>query len=146
MQFFLIYGKSSTWQHVLANHQTKRLNVSPRSTIHLRIWSIMNFDPFFLLYGETVAQFRFFRFWVFPWSVRASTMFPQLKHLQTSVHPKPPATHEHLDSGRPSWYDLWLAFGSPAPLLFCPTPHLQPLFRLFFIITTSSELRVFLQL
>ena len=31
-----------------------------------------------------------------------------------------------------TWHDLWLAFGSPAPLLFCPTPQLRPLFRLSF--------------
>ena len=50
----------------------------------------------FLLYGETVALLRFFRFRVFPGSAQALTMFPQLKHLPTSVHPKPPATHGHF--------------------------------------------------
>ena len=52
--------------------------------------------PLFLLYGETVALLRFFSFRVFPGSARALTMFPQLKHLRTSVHPKPPATHGHF--------------------------------------------------
>ena len=113
----------------------------PQSTS--AFWLITNFDPFFLLYGETVVLFSFFRFGVFPGSARAWTMFAQLKHLQTSVHPMPPTTHRHFELRRLSFHDLWLAFGSPTPLLFCPTPHLQPLFRLFFIITTSLELHVF---
>ena len=102
----------------------------PQSTS--AFWLIMNFDPFFLLYGETVVLFSFFCFGVFPGSARAWTMFAQLKHLQTSVHPMPPTTHRHFELQRLSFHDLWLAFGSPTPLLFCPTPHLQPLFRLFF--------------
>ena len=138
----------SPWLSI-TSRQTIKQSVSmflhgPQSTS--AFWLIMNFDPFFLLYGETVALFRFFRFGDFPGSARAWTMFPQLKHLQTSVHPMPPATHGHFDLRRLSWHDLWLAFGSPSPLLFCPTPHLQPLFRLFFTFTTSLELHVFLQL
>ena len=101
----------------------------------------MIFHPFF--HGETVALFRFFRFRGFSRVSSSLKKFPQLKHLQASVHPMPPATHEHLYLRRPSWHDLWLAFSSLAPLLFFPSPHLQPLFRLFFIITISLELHVF---
>ena len=88
----------------------------------------MIFHPFF--HGETVALFRFFRFRGFSRVSSSLKKFSQLKHLQASVHLMPPATHEHLYLRRPSWHDF-------------PSPHLQPLFRLFFIITTSLELHVF---
>ena len=68
------------------------------SMVHFPICILTYHEPWplFLLYGETVALLRFFRFRVFPGSARALTMFPQLKHLRTSVHPKPPATHGHF--------------------------------------------------
>ena len=77
------------------SRQTIKQSVSmflhgPLSNLHFDLHELW---PLFLLYGETVALLRFFRFRVFPGSARALTMFPQLKHLRTSVHPKPPATH-----------------------------------------------------
>ena len=47
MQSFLIYGTSLTQQHVPANHQTKRFNVSPGSTIHPCILTYYNLSPLF---------------------------------------------------------------------------------------------------
>ena len=99
----------------------------------------MIFHPFF--HGETVALFRFFRFRGFSRVSSSLKKFPQLKHLQASVHPMPPATHEHLR--RPSWHDLWLAFSSLAPLLFFRLSTYSLSSDSFFIITTSLELHVF---
>ena len=63
----------------LADHQTKRFNVSSGSIIHLHI---MNCDPFFLLYGETVALFRFFSFWGFS---RVSSSLNNVSTTETSA-------------------------------------------------------------
>ena len=74
--------------------------------------------PFSSCMERRSPYFACFLFGVFPVSARAWIMFPQSKHLQTSVHPMPPATHGHFDLRRPSWHDLWLNLHVGLRLLF----------------------------